>query len=172
MAFWMQPTRQAEELVDLPHPLAVASRQVVVDRDQVHAPAGQGVQVERHGGDQRLAFAGGHLGDLALVQHDAADELDVVGHHVPGARRCPATVQDAAAQPPAGLLDRGEGLGQQVVEGLPVGQAGAEFGRLGAAGPRPEGPGYSAAKRLISSTSGCASLDVPVVLGAEDGLQQ
>jgi hypothetical protein len=38
---------QAEELVDLAHPLGVAAGQVVVDRDQVDAPAGERVQVER-----------------------------------------------------------------------------------------------------------------------------
>ena len=30
---------QAEEIVDAPHPLGVAPRQVVVDRDDVHAAA-------------------------------------------------------------------------------------------------------------------------------------
>jgi hypothetical protein len=58
---------EPEELVDLAHPLAVAPGEVVVDRDQVSALAGQRIQVERQGGDQGLALAGGHLGDLALV---------------------------------------------------------------------------------------------------------
>ncbi len=40
--------------------------------------AGQRVQVERQRGDQRLAFAGAHLGDLALVQDQSADQLDIV----------------------------------------------------------------------------------------------
>ena len=35
------------------------------------------VQIDGEGGDQGLAFAGLHLGDRAVVQHHAADELDV-----------------------------------------------------------------------------------------------
>ena len=59
---------QAQEAVELAHPVGVALRQVVVDGDDVHALACQRVQVHRQRGDQRLAFAGAHLGDLALVQ--------------------------------------------------------------------------------------------------------
>jgi hypothetical protein len=54
------------------------------------------------GGDQRLAFAGFHFGDFALVQHHAADQLHVEMAHV----------EDAAA----GFADYGEGFDQQVVE--------------------------------------------------------
>jgi hypothetical protein len=39
--------------------------------------AGQGVQVERERGHERLALTGLHLGDVALVQDDAAHHLDV-----------------------------------------------------------------------------------------------
>ena len=37
----------------------------------------QRVQVEREARDERLSFAGLHLGDVALVQDDAAHHLDV-----------------------------------------------------------------------------------------------
>ena len=105
--------RQAEEAVDRPHPVRVALRQVVVDRDHVHALAWQRVQVRRQRRDQRLAFAGAHLGDLALVQHHAADQLHVeVAHAERAARR---------------LADSREGFGQHVVEGLAVGEPLAEF---------------------------------------------
>ena len=57
--------------------------------------------------DERLALAGLHLGDLALVQHRAADELHVEVPHVQHAL--------------AGFADDSEGLGQQVVERLAVG---------------------------------------------------
>jgi hypothetical protein len=93
---------EAEELVDLAHPLGVALGQVVVDRDHVHAVAGERIQIAGEGGDQRFAFAGFHFGDLALVQHHAADQLHVEVAHLHRA--------------PAGLADHGEGLGQNLVE--------------------------------------------------------
>ena len=42
-----QPHLQAQEAVDLAHPLAVALGQIVVHRDDVDAPAGQGVEIRR-----------------------------------------------------------------------------------------------------------------------------
>ena len=62
----------------------------------------QGVEVRRQGGDEGLAFAGDHLGDVAAVQDDAAEDLHVEVPHVLGAA--------------AGLAAGGERLGQQVVE--------------------------------------------------------
>jgi hypothetical protein len=44
----------------------------------VRALAGEGVERERQRRDERLALAGLHLGDLAVVERGAADELDVV----------------------------------------------------------------------------------------------
>ena len=74
--------REAEEPVDAPHPVGVALREVVVDRDDVHALAGQRVEVRRQRRDERLAFAGAHFGDLAVVQRHAADQLHVEVAHV------------------------------------------------------------------------------------------
>ena len=93
---------QAEEPVDPAHPLGVALGEVVVDRDEVHAAAGERVQVRRQRRDERLALAGLHLRDPAEVQGGAAHDL-----HVEVA---------LAEHPLAGLADGGEGLGQQVVE--------------------------------------------------------
>ena len=93
---------EAEELVDLAHPLGVALGQVVVDGDHVDAVAGERVEIAGEGGDERFAFAGLHFGDLALVQHHAADELHVEVAHLHGA--------------PAGFADYGEGFGQDFVE--------------------------------------------------------
>ncbi len=44
-----------------------------------------GQRIEEHGKSRHegLAFTGGHLGDLSLVQHDAADQLHIVVDHVP-----------------------------------------------------------------------------------------
>ena len=108
---------QAEEPVDDAHPLGVTLGQVGVHRDQVRPAPRQGVQVQGHGGDQGLPFTGGHLGDLPLVQRDSADELHVVGDHVPD--QLLARDHDLLAhEPPTGLLHHGEGLGKEVVQGL------------------------------------------------------
>ena len=82
----------------------------------------EGVEIGGQRGDERLAFAGDHLGDVAAVQHDAADDLHVEVPHVLGAA--------------GGLAAGGERLGQEVVERFAVGQAFAERGRQGLAAPR------------------------------------
>ncbi len=46
-----------------------------------------GIEIGRERGDQRLAFAGAHLGDLAAVEHDAADHLDIEMPHPEHAHR-------------------------------------------------------------------------------------
>ena len=94
---------EAEEAVDLAHPLGVALGEVVVDGDDVDAASGEGVEVAGEGGDEGLAFAGLHLGDLALVEDVAAEELDVEVAHADGAL--------------AGFADDGKGLGEDFVEG-------------------------------------------------------
>ncbi len=111
------PDAHAEELVDRAHPLGVAPRQIIVHRDDVDALALERVEIDGHGGDQRLALARLHLGDLAFVQHQRADDLDIEGPH---------------PQRPLGrLADRGESLRQQVIERLAFAQPGAELVRLG-----------------------------------------
>ena len=110
--------RHAEEAVDPAHPLGVAAGEVVVHGDDVDALALERVQIGGQRRDERLALAGLHLGDLALVQHRAADELHVEVPHV----------QHAAA----GLADDGERLGQQIVERLALGERAAELGGLAA----------------------------------------
>ena len=77
----MMPTRQAEEIVERAHPLGVAFGQVIVDGDDVDAAPGERVQVDRQRRDERLAFAGAHLGDVAFVQHLAAHDLHVEVAH-------------------------------------------------------------------------------------------
>ena len=72
---------EAEEAVDLAHPLGVALGEVVVDGDDVDAVAGEGVEIAGECGNERLAFTGLHLRDLALVEDHAADHLDVKVAH-------------------------------------------------------------------------------------------
>ena len=57
---------QAEGLVDRRHPFSVAAGEVVVDRGEVGALAGEGIEHEGQRGHERLAFARLHLGDRPL----------------------------------------------------------------------------------------------------------
>src|SRR5688500_9407903 len=66
------------------------------------APTRHGVERRGEWRDEGLALAGLHLGDLALVQDHAADQLDVEMAH--------------AELAPADLARRGEHLRQRVVE--------------------------------------------------------
>src|SRR5581483_4771443 len=95
---------EAEELVDAAPPLGVEARQVVVDRDQVHAPLGEAVEVDGQGRHKGLALARLHLRDPAEVEGGAAHELHV---------------EVALADDPLGRLpDHGEGRDEQVVHAL------------------------------------------------------
>ncbi len=136
--------RHAEEAVDLTHPIRVAPGEVVVDRDDVRALAGQGVQIDGQRGDQRLALAGPHLGDLALVQDHAADELDVV---VPHSR--------ARA---GGLADHREGRDQEVVEESCPLRAGRGIPRSCRCSASSESALICGSSALISATLGCSFL--------------
>jgi hypothetical protein len=98
------------------HPLGVAVGQIVVDRDDVDALAGQRIEVGGQRGDQRLAFAGAHFGDLAVVQDHAADQLHIEVAHAEGAL--------------AGLAHDREGLRQERVQRLALGHAFLEFAVL------------------------------------------
>ena len=44
----------------------------------MNALAGQSIEIGGQGGDQRLALTGLHFGDIAAMQHHAADQLHVV----------------------------------------------------------------------------------------------
>ena len=95
---------QAEEAVELAHPLRIAFGQVVVDGDDVHAASAERVQIHRQGRDQRLTFTGLHFGNFALMQHHAADQLYVKVAHV--------------EHTAAGFADDGEGFHQELVQDL------------------------------------------------------
>ena len=64
--------------------------------------AGQRVQVEWQGGNERLAFASTHLGDLALVQDKPADQLYIV--------------RALANGPFGGLAHHCESFGKELIE--------------------------------------------------------
>ena len=136
----MHADGEAEELVDLAHPLGVALGQVVVDGDDVHALAGERVEIDRQRGDQRLALAGLHLGDLALVQHHAADEL-----HVEVA---------LAERALGGFAHGGEGGNEEVVERARPPRAGGGNSRCAACSSSSLSRAISASSALIASTRG------------------
>ena len=98
--------RQAQEAVEAAHPLRVASCQVIVDRDDMHALARERVEIGRQRGHKRLAFARLHFSDAPGVQHHAADELHVE-----------VTQQHASA----GFADYRESLREDAVECFAVG---------------------------------------------------
>ena len=86
----------------LAHPLGVAAGQVIIHRDHMNPAPRQGVEVGGQGGHEGLAFTGLHLGNLAVVQHHAANQLDIKVAH--------------AKHPLASLADHRESLGQQFVQ--------------------------------------------------------
>ena len=93
---------QAQRRVDLAHPDRIALGQIIVDGDDMHALARQGVQIGGKGRHQRLALAGFHFGDVALMQEDPALQLHIEGAQTQGA--------------PGGLAAVGERLGQHVIQ--------------------------------------------------------
>jgi hypothetical protein len=146
----------AEELVDLAHPLGVAAGEVIVDGDDVDALAGERVEIDRQRRDQRLAFAGAHLGDRAFVQHHAADQLDVEM----------ALLERALGR----FAHHREGRGEEVVDGLAGGELGAERVGLGAqllVGQR----GDFGLERVDLGDLRPVALQPPVVGGAEHSFE-
>ena len=69
---------ETQESMDVPHPVSVATREIIVDGHDVHTPASEGIEIGRHRACKRFALAGLHLGDHSSVQCAAADHLDVV----------------------------------------------------------------------------------------------
>ncbi len=114
----MVPVVMPERAVDAAHELGLVRREVVVDRDDVDALAGDRVEVGREGRGQGLALTGLHLGDVAEVKRRAAHDLDVVG----------ALAERALGR----LADGRERLGHELVERRAGLVAGTQFGGLAA----------------------------------------
>ena len=70
------------------HPPCVAAGEVIVDGHHMHTTATNSVDGGTERTNERLPFAGAHLRDLALMQHDGAKNLLVVRAHTSGATRC------------------------------------------------------------------------------------
>src|SRR5262245_41912876 len=110
--------RAPELLVDGLRPLGVTLGEVVVDRDEVDTPACEPVEVERLHGDEGLALARLHLCDVALVEDDAAHQLDVE--------------EADADRAPERLADGGVRVEEEVLERLAVLEPLLELGGLAA----------------------------------------
>ena len=108
---------QAQETVHLAHPFAVTAGQVIVDGDHMDTLAGQSIEVDGHGGHQRLAFTGLHLGNAGAVKHNAADDLYGIGFKT--------------QHTPVRFPTDSKGLGQQIVQRFTLGQPVFEFGGFG-----------------------------------------
>ncbi len=109
--------RHPQVIVDRSHPLRVAFGQVVVHRGDVHALAGERVEVGGRDARKRLPFAGFHFHDFALVEHDAAHELHVE--------------QAFPEHPVRGLAGQGEGLGKEFFHRFALRDPRPVLGRLG-----------------------------------------
>ena len=90
--------REAEVAVELAHPLAVAAREVVVDRNHVDTLSCERIEVDRRRRDERLALARTHLSDAALVEADAADQLHVEMAHAENTPRALAHDRERLGQ--------------------------------------------------------------------------
>ena len=124
------PHRQPKISEEVTHELRVAAGEVVIHRHQMGGAAGEGIEIEREGGDQRLALARLHLGDFALVKDDAADDLHVEGNHVPR-ERVSADLHRGTHQAAAGILHHRVSLGEDGVQRLTLGQPVAKLLGLG-----------------------------------------
>jgi len=91
-----------EKGVDLPHPLAVAGGEIIVDGHHMHPVAAQAIEINRQGRCQGFPLTGAHLGDFSLVQDDAAEQLHI---------EMPLT-----EHPLSCLADDGKGLGQELIK--------------------------------------------------------
>ena len=147
--------REAEVAVDLAHPLGIALGEVVVDGDDVHAVARKGVEVRGADRGEGFALAGLHLDYLAVVEDEAAEDLHVEG----------TLAQDSPAR---GLAHEGEGLGEELVEGLAGLVARLELGSVSSgncSGLSEMRPGFLGVDFV---QEGQERLDVAFLLGAEN----
>ena len=112
------PNAHPKEAVDTPHPVGVATSEVIVHRHHMHALAGQRIEIDRQRRHERFALACTHLGNLALMQRHAAHELHVKVTHF----------QHATAR----LANHSKRLGQQCVKRFALADALLEFRRFAA----------------------------------------
>ncbi len=107
-----------ERVVDRSHPARPGLGEVVVRGHEVRALPLERVQIEGERRHEGLPLAGLHLGDVAAMEPDTTQELDVeVG---------------LLQRPRSSLADDGEGTGEDVLQRLAGGKPLAEQSRLAA----------------------------------------
>ena len=67
----------AEKVINLSHPLRVAPGKVIIDGHNMDTTARQSIQINRERRDKRFAFSRFHFCNAALMQHHAADQLNI-----------------------------------------------------------------------------------------------
>src|SRR5262249_38097103 len=107
---------ETEEAIELAHPLRVASREVVVHRDEMDAFAFERIEIDRQRRDERLSLARLHLADHSFVEDHPSDQLHVVVAHLERAL--------------ARLTTYRKGLDEDVIERRSVFELLFEFARL------------------------------------------
>ena len=105
--------RKAQEFINLAHPFTVSLGQVIVDRNDMDPFAFQGIQVYRRRSHQGFTFAGAHFSNVAPMEDNAANELHIEVPHSQYTAGC--------------FTDNGESFRKDIIQGLPLGQAGLEF---------------------------------------------
>ncbi len=92
---------QTQEFIDGPHPLRIPAGQIIVECQHMDPVAGPRVETDGGDGRERLALAGLHLDQFALMQSYAGQHLDVERMH--------------AEYAPGDFAHQAEGLDEQLV---------------------------------------------------------
>ena len=124
---------EPEEGVELAHALGVSACKVIVHRHDMDAASGEGIEVDGERSDKGLTLAGGHLGDASLVEHHAADQLDVEVNHVPSVLVV-ADHELHSDHATGGALHDGKSLGEDFVEAFLEKGRVLNLGKLGLPG--------------------------------------
>jgi len=114
----------------MPHPLCIALCQVLIDRDQLAVSSRESVQVKRERCDKRLSFPGLHFRNGLTVQGNAANQLNIVMHHIPGIGGADV-FNRTPTQTPRRILHGGKSLRKKIVQGFTVLEALPELRSLG-----------------------------------------
>jgi len=75
------PDRKTEKPIDRPHPLSIPFRKVVVDCYDMHAKAGESIQVDGERGDKGFSFTCCHFGNFPFMENYATNELCIEVPH-------------------------------------------------------------------------------------------